>query len=174
MTTLNFSIDFTDEQLTGIAQARTAYNATLPEGSTPLSDIEYLQYVLLNAANSYAAQYSGAEPVPPSPISPLADWQGLITHILGGALYPIYQRLTQASFVDPATATNEELGNAQNISVAAGKLDQAVQITRIEAAVAASFDLLVTTSDYRFTVEEKALWDSTVDALNFSSLMHLP
>lgn len=67
MTILNFSIDFTEAQLTGIAQARTAYNAT---NEAQLTDAEYLEYVLLGAANSYAAQYSGSEPVPPSPIAP--------------------------------------------------------------------------------------------------------
>ena len=67
MTILNFSIDFTEAQLTGIAQARTAYNAT---NEAQLTDSEYLEYVLLGAANSYAAQYSGSAPVPPSPIAP--------------------------------------------------------------------------------------------------------
>ena len=67
MTILNFSIDFTEAQLTGIAQARTAYNAT---NEAQLTDAEYLEYVLLGAANSYAAQYSGSAPVPPSPIAP--------------------------------------------------------------------------------------------------------
>ena len=67
MTILSFSIDFTEAQLTGIAQARTAYNAT---NEAQLTDSEYLEYVLLGAANSYAAQYSGSEPVPPSPIAP--------------------------------------------------------------------------------------------------------
>ena len=67
MTILNFSIDFTEAQLTGIAQARTAYNAI---SESQLTDSEYLEYVLLDAANSYATQYSGAEPVPPSPIAP--------------------------------------------------------------------------------------------------------
>ena len=69
MTTLTFSIELTDAQATGIAQARTAYNAT--EGATPLTDTEYLEFVLIGAANSYAAQYSGSEPVPPSPIAPV-------------------------------------------------------------------------------------------------------
>jgi hypothetical protein len=70
MTTLNLSIEFTEAQALGVAQARTAYNATLSENATPLTDTEYLEYVLIGAADSYAAQYSSAEPVPPSPVVP--------------------------------------------------------------------------------------------------------
>lgn len=77
MTTLTLVIELTDAQVTGIAQARTAYNATLSEDSTPLTDTEYLEFVLIGAANSYAVQYSGAEPVPPSPVTPVTDWLGL-------------------------------------------------------------------------------------------------
>lgn len=110
-------------------------------------------------------------PIPPQ-VEP--DWKALISAILGGALYPLYTRLTAASFVNLATATLAEIGNANNIAVAAGKLDQSIQVTQVEGAVAASFQLLISTSDYRFTEEEKALWDSTVDSLGFSSLMYLP
>jgi hypothetical protein len=171
MTILNFSIDFTEAQLTGIAQARTAYNAI---SESQLTDSEYLEYVLLGAANSYAAQYSGSAPVPPSPIAPVADWDGLLSAILGGDLFSIYARLTSASFIDPAIATDALLANANNIAVASGKLDQAVQVTKVEAAVAASFQMLIASSNYRFTAEEKSLWDATVTALNFSQAMFLP
>lgn len=102
------------------------------------------------------------------------DWGGLIALCLGGSLYGIYSRLTAASFVNPATATIQNLSNANNIAVAAGKLDQSIQVTQVEAAVAASFQLLVNTSDYRFTEEEKALWNGVTDSLNFSNLVHLP
>ena len=77
MTTLSLVLELTDAQATGIAQARTAYNAALPENATPLTDTEYMAMVNIGAANSYAAQYSGSEPVPPSPVAPVADWLGL-------------------------------------------------------------------------------------------------
>ncbi len=107
------------------------------------------------------------------------DWQALTDHILGGALYPIYERLTAAQFVayNPLLTPEENgtiLANANNIAVAAGKLDQSVQVTRIEGAVFASFQLLVTTSNYTFTQEEKDLWNPLVTSLNFSPLVYLP
>ena len=77
MTTLNLSIELTEAQATGVAQARTAYNEALPEGATLLTDTEYLEYVLNGAATSYAAQYSGSETVPPSPVAPTTNWLGL-------------------------------------------------------------------------------------------------
>ena len=79
-----------------------------------------------------------------------------------------------ACFLNPATATIQQIGNANNIAVAAGKLDQAVAVTRIESAVAASFQLLIGTSDYRFTQAEKDLWIIKAAELNFTSLVHLP
>jgi hypothetical protein len=108
------------------------------------------------------------------PITPLPDWDGLLSAILGGDLFSIYARLTSASFIDPAIATDALLANANNIAVASGKPDQAVQVTKVEAAVAASFQMLIASSNYRFTAEEKALWDATVTALNFSQAMFLP
>jgi hypothetical protein len=114
------------------------------------------------------------DPIPQPPLPPQPDWDGLLNHILGGALYSIYERLTQGSFVDPATATLPQIANANNIAVAAGKLDQSVQVTKVEGAVAASFQLLIGTSDYRFTNDERTLWNATVDDLNFTSLMYLP
>lgn len=104
----------------------------------------------------------------------LPDWDGLTNHILGGDLFAIYTRLTEACFLNPATANSQQIANANNIAVASGKLDQAVAVTRVEGAVAASFQLLVNTSDYRFTVEEKGLWQSVVDTLNFSPMVYLP
>jgi hypothetical protein len=70
MTTLNLSIELTEAQALGVAQARTAYNATLPEGTPKLTDTEYMVVVNIGAATSYANQYSSAEPVPPSPVVP--------------------------------------------------------------------------------------------------------
>ena len=110
----------------------------------------------------------------PAPTPPQPDWDGLLSAILGGDLFSIYARLTSASFIDPAIATDALLANANNIAVASGKLDQAVQVTKVEAAVAASFQMLIASSNYRFTAEEKALWDATVTALNFSQAMFLP
>jgi hypothetical protein len=101
------------------------------------------------------------------------DWDGLINVILGGVLLPMYLRLTEAAFVNPATATLQDIANANNIAVALGKIDQAVQVTRIERAVASSFNLLLTTSNYTFTADEKTLWNTQVFQLNFSSTMLL-
>lgn len=77
MTTLTLSLELTDAQAIGIAQARTAYNAALSKNATPLTDTEYMVMVNIGAANSYAAQYSGSELVPPNPVAPVADWLGL-------------------------------------------------------------------------------------------------
>ena len=81
MTTLTLTLELTDAQAIGVAQARTTYNATLPEGTTPLTDVEYLEFVLIGAANSYSAQFAGSEPVEPSPIAPTIDWLGLISEL---------------------------------------------------------------------------------------------
>lgn len=161
MTILNFSIDFTEAQLTGIAQARTAYNAI---SESQLTDSEYLEYVLLGAANSYAAQYSGAEPVPPSPVEPVADWEALKNRALGGDLYPIFQRLTLASLAP----------EANTISTVRGDITDAILTVKIEAALARGFHLLTQIGDYVFTQEEKDMWKSAVDELHFSSLVYLP
>lgn len=108
------------------------------------------------------------------PILVQPNWESLTNEILGGALTDIYTRLTQACFVNPTTATIAQIANANNIAVAAGKLDQAVAVTRIEEATASSFQLLINTSDYRFNQAEKNLWDTKVAELNFSSLIYLP
>ena len=94
MKTLTLVFELTDAQATGVAQARTAYNATLPEGATPLTDTEYMVMVDIGAANSYAAQYSGSEPVPPSPVAPVADWLGLTI-----ALEPYFNIGLDANYV---------------------------------------------------------------------------
>jgi hypothetical protein len=56
---MDFNLDFSPEQLRGIAAARAAYNASLPEGSTDhkATDEEYLTFVMLSAADSYAVHY---------------------------------------------------------------------------------------------------------------------
>lgn len=107
----------------------------------------------------------------PIPFEP--DWDGLIQQTLGGVLAPLYNRLTLASFVNPDTASLPEIANANNIAVAAGKLDQAVATTRVEGSVTASIQLLLSTSDYVFTQAEKDLWNSTIAELGFSDLVKL-
>lgn len=171
MTTLTLVLELTDAQATGIAQARTAYNNTLlrnanPEEAPPtlLTDTEYLAMVVLGAANSYAAQYSGAEPVPPSPVEPVADWEALKNRALGGDLYPIFQRLTLASLAT----------DANTISTARGDITDAILTVRVEAALASGFQLLTQVGGYVFTTEEKALWQAAVDELNFTPLVYLP
>jgi hypothetical protein len=120
--------------------------------------------VNIGAANSYAAQYSGSEPVLPSPIEPVADWESLKNRALGGDLYPIFHRLTLAS-----------LGSdANTISTARGDISDAILIVRIETALASGFQLLTQAGGYVFTQEEKDLWKSAVDELHFSSLIYLP
>lgn len=56
---MTLDLNFSPEQLRGIAAARSAYNASLPEGSTDekQTDEEYLTFVLLSASDSYASQY---------------------------------------------------------------------------------------------------------------------
>jgi hypothetical protein len=56
---MTLNLTFTAEQLRGIAAARAAYNASLPEDSTDRkeSDEAYLTFVILSASDSYASQY---------------------------------------------------------------------------------------------------------------------
>ena len=170
-------IEYTEAQLLqGLAQIRTQYNQRTNQS---LSDAEWLQWAHEQNLAVWYEQNKESEPVEPSPIVPVADWEALTNHILGGALYEIYARLTSAQFVsyDPNLSPEENgaiIANANNIAVATGKLDQAVAVTRIENAVAASFQLLITTSNYRFTQEEKDLWNPLVESLNFSPLVYLP
>jgi len=109
----------------------------------------------------------------PAPITNPPGWDGLLRAILNGALYPLYARLTAASFADPTTATPESNANTSNIAAASGKLNQAVQVTQHESAVAAAMNLLLTTSNYSFTAEEKTLWNATIASLGFSAVMEL-
>ncbi len=186
--TIQFTITIADTQiingieytqshlLQGLGQVRTAYNQRTGES---LTDAEWLQWAEMQNLAAWYEQGKGSEPVDPSPIEPVADWQALTDHILGGALYDIYARLTAAQFVvyNPLLTPEENgaiIANANNIAVAAGKLDQAVAVTRVESAVAASFQLLTTTSNYTFTQEEKDLWNPLVASLNFSPLVYLP
>lgn len=170
-------ITYTQAQLQqGLAQIRTAHNQRTGE---LLTDAEWLQWAHYQNLAAWYEQGKGSEPIEPSPVIPVADWAALTNHILNGALYGIYARLTSAQSVsyDPLLTPEENgaiIANANNIAVAAGKLDQAVAVTRVESAVAASFQSLITTSTYRFTQEEKDLWNSLVESLNFSPLVYLP
>lgn len=170
-------VEYTEAQLLqGLAQIRTQHNQRTSES---LTDSEWLQWAHEQNLAAWYEQNKGAEPVEPSPITPVADWEALTNHILGGALYSIYEHLTSAQFVsyNPLLTPEENgaiIANANNIAVAAGKLDQAVAVTRVESAVAASFQLLINTSNYRFNQGEKDLWNPLVASLNFSSLVYLP
>lgn len=111
MSTINLSISFTDKQLTGIAQATTAYNASLPKESTPLTPVEYLSYVLLKASDSYAIQYAGSPAVDLVPVILSADWEGLKNRLLAGDLNFIFARLTLASLSADANAISTARGD---------------------------------------------------------------
>lgn len=154
MTILNFSIDFTEAQLTGIAQARTAYNAI---SESQLTDSEYLEYVLLGAANSYAAQYSGSAPVPPSPVAPVADWDGLLNRLLAGDLHPLFQAITLAAFSNPLVliARNDIYGAISNLKIS----------DRI-SALRSGLDMLLQ-SGYQISDSDCIIWNTAMAELNF-------
>ena len=121
---------------------------------------------------SYEAQKDNIVVIPdpiPEPPTITPDWDGLVSQCLGGVLHPIFQRLTIASFADNGTST------------ARGDITDAILTVRAEEALQSALHNLVTYTIYRFTDgtvdeedNEKALWDSTVTALNFSGLVHLP
>ena len=164
-------IEYTETQLLqGLAQIRTQHNQRT-DGS--LADAQWLQWSYLQNLSVWYEQNKAVAPIVPSPIVPVANWEALCNEILGGSLNGIYTRLTEACFLNPATATIQQIANANNIAVAAGKLDQAVAVTCVEGAVAASFQLVVNTSDYRFTQVEKDLWNAEVIRLNFTPLMQI-
>jgi hypothetical protein len=100
----------------------------------------------------------------PAPAPPQPDWQTLQNRILGGDLYFIFKRLTEASLAP----------NANTISTARGDITNAIITVRIEAALASGLQLLTQVGGYVFSPEEKALWQSAVDELHFSSLVYLP
>jgi hypothetical protein len=114
---------------------------------------------------------SGVASIPDGFITPQPDWDGLNNAVLSGALFPIYERLNIACLVNPATATLPEIANAQNVSTAVARIVTAVQVTRIEGALAAALSMLGYSS-FEFTQEEKNLWNSTVGSLGFSSLVY--
>lgn len=92
------------------------------------------------------------------------DWQTLQDRALGGNLYPIFKRLTEASLI----------ADANTISTARGDISDAILTVRIEAALANGFNLLTQVGGYVFTQEEKDMWKSAVDELHFSPLVYLP
>lgn len=165
-------VTYTLEQLQqGLAQVRSEYNERTGQS---LTDAEWFQWASLQNLSAWYEQGKGFDPVPPTPVTHQPDWISLQNRLFAGELYPIYARLTAASFVvNPSTASQAEIANANNIAVASGKLDQAVQVTKLEAAVAAAINLLLSTSNYSFTAEEKTLWNSTIANLGFSAVMQL-
>ena len=56
---MTLNLDLSPEQLRGLAAARAAYNASLPEDSTDTKETDeaYLTFVILSACDSYANQY---------------------------------------------------------------------------------------------------------------------
>lgn len=98
----------------------------------------------------------------PQALSP--NWEELKNRALAGDLYPIFQRLTIASLAP----------DANTISTARGDITGAILTVKIEAALASGFNLLTQIGGYVFTQEEKDMWKSAVDELNFSSLIYLP
>jgi len=56
---MTLNLTFTEEQLRGIAAARAAYNASLPEDSVDRKQTNeaYLTFVITSASDSYASQY---------------------------------------------------------------------------------------------------------------------
>jgi hypothetical protein len=97
----------------------------------------------------------------PVPLMVPPDWEGLTNQCLGGALHSLFQRLTIAAFGD------------NGISTARGDITDAILTVRIEAALQSALSNLVTYTAYRFTNDEKILWNSTVASLNFSSAVYL-
>jgi hypothetical protein len=104
------------------------------------------------------------EPLPQPVLPPEPDWEGLKHRAFGGDLYPIFERLRNAA-LDP---------EANTISTARGDITDAILTVKIEAALASGFQLLTQVGGYVFSPEEKALWQSAVDELHFSSLVYLP
>lgn len=165
-------IEYTKEQLVqGLAQVRSQYNE---QNNSVLTDEEWLQWSYLQNLSAWYENNKGADIIQPTPIIPTANWNLLLENILAGPLYKIYERLTLASFINPNTTTLLDIGNANNIAVAAGKIDQAIQVTKKEEAVAAALNLLIQTSNYRFTQDEITLWNNTVKSINFNPIMYLP
>ena len=56
---MQITIDFTPEQLRGIASARATYNDSIPKDSVDFKETneEYLTFVMISASDSYAKQY---------------------------------------------------------------------------------------------------------------------
>lgn len=68
-------IEYTQAQLQqGLAQVRSAHNQRTGES---LTDAEWLQWANLQNLAAWYEQGKGSEPVPPSPVTPVADWLGL-------------------------------------------------------------------------------------------------
>lgn len=163
MPTLNLLIELTDEQATGIAQARTAYNNGLPDEAPRLTDTEYMVMVNTRAATSYANQYAGSDPVPPSPVEPVPDWDGLLNQLLDGDLYQLFRDITLASVSNSALliARNDIFGVLSN-----------PKIGHRELALKSGLDM-VALSGYEIPPNQKDDWNRITTQLNFSELVRL-
>lgn len=154
-------MEYTQEQLQqGLAQIRSQHNDRTEDN---LSDAEWLQWAHLQNLAVWYEQGKGQESVPPSPITPQPNWTELRDRLLGGNLYPIFQRLTIAA-LEPS---------ANTISTARGDITDAIMVVKIESALAAGIYLLVNIGGYQFTEEERNAWNGAVTELNFSSAVYL-
>lgn len=111
------------------------------------------------------------------------DWEQLSVRILTPdipsgsfpkSLFPIFDRVRDASFVNGTLITVDILKKTQDTSTALSLITSAVVTVRIEGALAKGLQDLVTKAKYQFTAQEKALWKAAVDELNFSPLVYLP
>lgn len=109
----------------------------------------------------------------PAPLPREADWDGLGVAVLAGVLTPLYNKITLASFGTGEDNSIVKLRNVNNIAVAAGKIDQAARVEKLEPALAASLWLLFSTSDFKLSQEEKDLWNKTTQTLGFSEVIRL-
>jgi hypothetical protein len=149
-----------DEILQAIARIRSQHNERTGEA---LDDAAFINWANLQNFSAWHNQTKGSEAVEPSPIAPVADWNALKNRLLGGDLYPIFQRLTFA-------ALNE---NANTISTARGDITDAILTVKIEAALANGLGLLVNIGNYAFTDDEKLLWNNAIAELNFTDLVKI-
>lgn len=101
------------------------------------------------------------------------NWDKLAKSILVGDLNPLYVKITTASLGTVADDSIVKLRNLNNIAVAAGKIDQAVRVEKDESALAASFSILFSSSNFVLTQDEKNLWNTTTASLGFTSIIQL-
>ena len=141
----------------GLAQVRTAYNLRTGES---LTDAEWLQWAILQDLAAWYEQGKYTEPVPPSPIYPVADWSALRNEILSGSLRPLYERLASYSL------TNHQFSTPFTIITAS------ILTVHTENAVREAIMILLATG-YQFLPEEVSLWNTFVSSIGFSETVLL-